>query len=336
MRFVTTRNNQPFYSAAQVLRDNAPDGGLFVPADKPEGLARELMEGKASPFNTRLAGILNCLLNTRLTGWDIDFCVGRYPVRTGTMSHRITVGECWHNPGWDFGWMAMRLGEQLCGHAPAPGDWCTIAIQTGILLSLLVEFSSDELPVDIVVPSGDLGWAVAGVYAREWGGPIENIVICCNENVALWDLVRRGELRTGAAPVKTATPLCDRILPENLERLIYAWGGTGEVMRYLEAVRRSGLYCPGDDALKAMGKIFHVSVLSEKRIFSVIPNLYRTNSYLCGPYTAMEYGGLLDYRASTGENRTALILSDRSPGSDIAVTAMAMGITEQALKKKLN
>lgn len=337
MRYVTTRNNRDSYSTEQVLRGEiAPDDGLVVPLDQPDQLDVILREGKEKPFNVRLAGILNCLLETELTGWDIDFCVGRYPVRTSTMSHRITIGECWHNPGWDFQWMANRLTEHICGRIPVCSDWCVLAIQAGVILSLFSEFPCGDLPVDIVVPSADLGWATAGLYARQWGGSVGNIVICCNENVALWDLVRRGELRTGAFPVKTSTPLCDQILPENLERLVYAWGGTAEVGRLLEAAKRGGLYCPGDDAVKAIGRNCHVSVLSEKRILSVIPNLYRTNSYLCGPYTALGYGGLLDYRASTGENRTALILSDRSPVSDLAVTAMAMGISQQALQRKLN
>ena len=63
----------------------------------------------------------------------------------------------------------------------------------------------------------------------------------------------------------------------------------------------------------------------------MISSVYRTNRYLIGPYTALAYGGLTDYRAKTGESRTAVILAERAPAQDAAVVAVAMGTTEEQL-----
>ena len=49
----------------------------------------------------------------------------------------------------------------------------------------------------------------------------------------------------------------------------------------------------------------------------------------------MAYGGLQDYRAKTGENRLALVMSDRSPALDSKMVAACMEMTEQQLRQQL-
>ncbi|MBR0319604.1 MAG: hypothetical protein IIX10_00985, partial [Clostridia bacterium] len=44
-------------------------------------------------FNRRVAEVLNRFFHTKLTGWDIDFCIGRYPVRMEQLAHRIFMAE---------------------------------------------------------------------------------------------------------------------------------------------------------------------------------------------------------------------------------------------------
>ena len=79
----------------------------------------------------------------------------------------------------------------------------------------------------------------------------------------------------------------------------------------------------------------HASVVGSKRILSAIPNLYNTNSYLPGLYTALAYSGLLDYRARTGESRLAIVLSEQSPVCHAQVVAAAMGMEPEELEKLL-
>ena len=337
MLYVTTRSNRDAYTANRALCENrAPDGGLYVPFKMPVFAPEDLIAMGDKSFGQRLADILNLLFGSRLTGWDVEFAVGRYPVRLSEVGHRALTAESWHNPQWDHGWMSARLIHLVSPNAAPEGDWPALAVRIAVLFAIFAEPDvSASTPMDVVVPSGDLSAAMAARYARDWGLPIGNIILCCNENAALWDLFQRGELRTGAIAAKTSTPDCDRILPRDLERLIHAAGGAGEVERFLEVCRRGGLYCPSGAVHSAMSTGLHVSVVGDLRVRSAIRNVYNTNSYLCGPYTALCHCGLMDYRAVTGESRPALILSERGPAGDPETVASAMGIPVRDLKNML-
>lgn len=345
MLYVTTRNNQDIFTTHRALTEmHAPDGGLYLPFRMPCFSADEIRKLSQNPFNQRMAELLNILFRTRLTGWDIDFSVGRYPVRVKNMSHRILMGESWHNPGWTFDWMAGRLSANLRCQVEAESDisnWTKLAVRIAVLFGLVCELQKngsieDSERVDVAVESGDLSGAMAARYARDWGLPIGNIVICTNENAFMWDLLHKGELRTGAVAVATTTPLCDLVIPDDLERLVHAAGGPVEVNRFLDICGRGGLYQPSDSILQAMNDGIYVSVVSEKRMLSAIPNLYRSNGYIASPYAAMCHSGLQDYRARTGESRPALVISERSPVCDAETVSAAMGITPAELKKRIN
>lgn len=344
MLYVTTRSNQDVYTTNRALTESrAPDGGLYLPFRMPRFTREEILALAEKPFRQRMADILNLLFRARITGWDIDFCVGRYPVRLKPMTHRITIGESWHNPGWTYQWMANRLTGHLQGESEPDeeaGDWPQIGIRIAVLFGIFGELVKNgdvniSETVDVAVAGGDLSGAMAAWYARSWGLPIGTIVICTNENAFLWELLHRGELKTGSVAVKTSTPLCDRVLPRDLERLLWAAGGPLEVSRYLSACRTGGLYKPGDGILEPLRRGIYVSVVGDKRMQSAIPNLFRTNGYVAGPYTALCHSGLQDYRARTGESRPALVLSERSPGCDEKVVAAAMGITVEELKERI-
>jgi threonine synthase len=77
--------------------------------------------------------------------------------------------------------------------------------------------------------------------------------------------------------------------------------------------------------LDTLRKGIYATVTSDRRTMETVPNVYRTTGYLMGPYTALSYAGLLDYRAKTGESREALLLADRSPELDREFMKKAMG-----------
>lgn len=344
MLYVTTRASDEIYTASHALRERrAPDGGLYIPFRVPAYSREEILALADMPFSQRVAQVLNRLFRGRLTSWDIDFCIGRFPVRLNPMSHRIVIAECFHNPGWTMDWVVSRLTGLILGSREPEepmGEWPETAVGAGLLFGILGELmkngeASPDAPVDVAVPSGELSAAMAAIYARQWGLPIANVVICCNENASLWELLGRGELKTGLVAVQTATPLCDRVIPRSLERLICAAGGQGEVHRFLAAREQGRSYIPGEAMRATLCRGVCVSVVSEKRMLSAIPNLCRVGGYIAGPYTALCHSGVQDYRARTGESRPAVVLAQRAPGRDLETVAMAMGISPAELENRL-
>ena len=69
----------------------------------------------------------------------------------------------------------------------------------------------------------------------------------------------------------------------------------------------------------------YVSVVNTPRMMDIIPNAYTTHDYILSPYSALAYGGLLDYRAVSGITRRSLILAEKSPLVDRDTVTKALG-----------
>lgn len=336
MLYVTTRNNRDAYTANRALRESrGGDGGLYVPFRLPVLSPEEITALGEKSFSACVAEIVNLLFNTRLSAWDVEFCVGRFPVRLATLSQKIIVAESWHNPDWKYERMVSSLVGHIRKETPQPcvfGSWAEIGVRMAVLTGIIAELiragvASSEKKVDVSVVSGDFSAPMSAWYARELGLPIGNIICCCNENNGIWDLMHHGQMRTDMVSVKTNTPDADIALPVGLERLIHAAGGAQEVQRYLDVCRRGGMYCPEDWVATRLRRGLCVSVVSQRRISSAIPSVYGTNKYLLSPYGALAYSGLLDYRAKTGESRHAVVLTESSPACDAGTVADALGVS---------
>lgn len=341
MLYATTRNDiDPVTAHHALTEQTAWDGGLYVPMKMPSFSVEEIQSLADKSFAQIVAEMMNLLFGCHLDGWDVEFTVGRHPVRCVPMSHRIIMAEPWHNLDWDFARMVEGMTNLAAGEeVPQPGSWAKLAVGIAALFGIVGQLmsSGDLQPdqrVDVAVAAGDFTAPMAAWYARSWGLPIGNIIVCCNENSAPWDLICKGQLRTALQPVETVTPDCDRTLPAGLEWFIHACGGSDELRRYLDAVRSAEVYWPSEAVYPRMRQDTHASVVGSKRVLSAIPNLFKTNAYLPGPYTALAYSGLLDYRARTGVSGLALVLSERSPIRDGELVADALGIPLEQLEQR--
>lgn len=337
MLYVTTRNDQEVFTAQWVLmKDRGEDGGFFVPFHDPCFSEEDMTKLMQMPFNQCIAEVLNVLFQTRLTGWDVDFCVGRCPVRMVSLRQRILIGELWHNPEWDYRCMEANLAKLVKKDTALPGSWTRIAIRSAVLFAVCGELNRSGVEkCDIAVLSSDFLWPISVWYARKWGLPVENIVICCNENQNVWELVCHGEMRTDSLSISTNIPEADIPVPVELERLIYGCCGQKEVERYQDCCRRGAVYTVNGPELYALRNGQFVSVISSSRIRDTIPGVLHTHNYLLSPGTAIAYAGMLDYRAKKGEFRPVVVLSEKAPSCDAQTVAMALGMTVRELEEIL-
>ena len=202
------------------------------------------------------------------------------------------------------------------------------ALQQGVI--------EPETKVDVAVPSGSFEGPMAAWYARRMGLPIDNIICCCNENGAAWDLLRHGEMKTNPSVRKTVTPRYDVGRPISLERLIHGTVGLHEAQRYADICGTGGRYILKPEQHDQLRRGMFASVISDKRIPEVIANVYATNGYILCPYSALTYSGLMDYRAATGKNGPALLFCETSPAQCEDVIAKAMGIPVLQLRNRLD
>lgn len=329
MLYLTTADPFDAYTAHRTLtEDRAPNGGLYLPFKMPKLVVSELRE---KSFGQCVAETLNTFFSTRLTGWDVEFCVGRYPVKIAGMSHRILTAELWRNLDGSYANMERRLAAKVCPEAEGKvTSWTRIAIRIAVLTGLFSELlrtdAADEAhPIDAAVPAGDFTLPMAVWYAREMGLPIANIVCGTDVSSGVWDLLHLGEMRTGGA---------DPAVSE-LERLVCGTLGVRECIRFRGIRDRGGVYSLLPADAEKLRRGMFAAVVSRDRLEKGISSVYRTNAYILDPDASLSYGALMDYRAKTGENRTALLLADIHPMEDAKRISAAMNLSEEELKRIL-
>lgn len=318
MLYVTTRNNRDPYTAYRVLKEGrSPDGGFFLPFRHPKFTAEEIDTLAEKSFGQCIADVLNQLCNSRLSGWDIDFYCGRNPVRLHSLGHKVLVAEAWHTPTGNFTQIARTVTERLCGEGEPVSDWTDIAVRAAVWFGVFGELKRNSIAqADISVLSGDFKLPISAWYARHWGLPIGNIICCCNENNAVWELLCHGQMRTDAVSINTMLPRANVSVPVSLERLIYEAGGIAETASYLESCRRGMPYYPEDRLLSKLRMGLHASVVSSSRIETTIPSVYRSHGYLMAPETALAHAGAQDYRARTGVTGPVILWAEEKPDAD--------------------
>ena len=345
MLYVTSRDKSDVYTAYRTLGQNrGEDGGFFVPFQMPKLDREQILELKNKTFGQTVADVLNQLFNARLDSWDVDFCIGRYPTKLVAMSHKIVFAEVWHNPDLDFARLVRNLTSRIRGNEDRTGEptnWAGIAVRIAVLFGvfgelLRVNMVDAEKPMDVAVPSGDFMLPMAVWYARQMGLPIANIICGCNDNGGIWDLLHHGQIDTDGVAARTLTPAGDHTVPPNLERLIYGTMGTGETRRFLEACGSGKTYRPPETLFEDLRRGMYAGVVSDNRMESIIRSFYNTSTYVLDPYSALAYCSLQDYRTRYAENRTALVISEKSPAHAASIVSKALGISAEELSDRLN
>lgn len=344
MLYVTTRNKHDPQTARRTMnQDRGSDGGLYVPFQMPRFDLDAVMALGQKSFGQNVADILNLFFSTKLTGWDVEVCIGRYPVQLKSMNFRLIVAEAWRNVDWKFSRVVRSLAHLIHPDRDVIGpatNWVEIAVRIAVLFGIYGELLRDgtvrpDRPLDVAVSCGTFANPMAAWYARQMGLPIGTVICGCNENGAVWDLLHRGEMDTDALAVKTTTPDCDHALPPDLERLICGVFDQEEANRYWWTCTEGSTYFLNDEQQRRLGQGMFAAVVSQARVETIIPSVYRTNQYILDPYAALAYGALSDYRARKGMGNTALIFCEKNPVCSAETVAGAMHITAAELKKRL-
>lgn len=306
MLYVTTREMNDAYTANRTIVDDVgPDGGAYLPFRMPSFTKEQLAEMAGKSFGQNMADMLNLFFSSRLTAWDVDSAIGKNPVKVVSVGNKIQCAQLWQNLDGSYDKWEMTLAAMICeraGENPKVTSWLRIAIRIAVLFAAFAQLQLQE-DINVSLPAEDFALPMAVWYSRKMGLPIGRILCGCCENDAVWDLLHLGEMKLEK----------DGCGIREVERLVYATLGPGEAKRFADLSRQGGSYKLLDVESKALRSGMFASVISQERIDSVIPSVYRTNSYTLAQDSATGYAALMDYRAKTGSNRDALLLEDAAP-----------------------
>lgn len=307
MLYLTTRNKANSFTAYKVLRSvSAPDGGMFMPMNLPVQDNIALNKYKQMSFGETAAKIINLFFDTQLSGWDVDFAVGRQAVDVASVGHKISVAECWHNPVGTREYLVQRLYQLAISdgsNAAIPNPWFHVVVNIALLFGMYGKnFRCDIYEMDVAVDTEDLQMLLAVCYAKKMGLPIRKIIIGCMERDGLWDFFSYGDFVTSKRERSVA-----------FEGLLWLHFGYVESASYVSCTERRDTYRLRLPALEQFRKDLFCAVVGDQRMQNVVESIWQTNQYRMETATARAFAALQDYRAKTGENKNTLLISQNNP-----------------------
>lgn len=170
--------------------------------------------------------------------------------------------------------------------------------------------------VDFIVPTGNFGDILAGLYAKLLGLPVGRLVCASNVNNVLCDFIRTGRYDARHRFVRTSSPSMDILVSSNLERLLYlaSGGNTDAVSGWMSALAADGVYAVDDAAHTRIREWFSAGSADEGATRRTIARVWAECAYLCDPHTAVAMSVLDDYRHSANySGAPCVVLSTASP-----------------------
>ena len=170
----------------------------------------------------------------------------------------------------------------------------------------------------ICVPSGNFGNLTAGVYAWQWGMPVDGFIAATNVNDVVPEYLMTGEFRPRRSQ-KTLSNAMDVGNPSNFERLSIMFEGSVDKMRkWIRGVR-----------------------ITDQETRETMSQVYRDTGVLIDPHTAVGVLASRRYRRDSGFVGHILTLATAHPGKFVDIVQEATGVApdlpatlEDALSKK--
>ena len=307
MLYLSTRNKADSFTAYRVLHtDTAPDGGMFMPMNLPVQDDIALAAYERMSFGETAATVLNLFFGTHLSGWDVDFAVGRQALDLVSAGYKVSLAESWHNPAGTHAYLLQRLYHLVIGEkysASDPNLWFRTAVNIAVLFTVYGKYSRQEIyEFDVAVEAGDLLMLLAIRYAKKMGLPVRKVILGSQEGDGLWEFLSHGDYQTNRKAHLVG-----------LEALLWLEFGYAESDRYVSTASHKGVYRLKDLKLEQFCKGVFTTVVGDSRVKNVIDSTLRSNNYKMEQATARAFAALQDYRAKTGENKNTMLFARNAP-----------------------
>ena len=164
------------------------------------------------------------------------------------------------------------------------------------------------------VPTGNFGNILAGWMAKEMGLPVSRFVCASNANNVLTDFIETGVYDRRRPFHVTTSPSMDILVSSNLERLLYFLSKDAErVAGWMKQLSAEGRYDVGAELREAIERDFEAGYCDDEGTAAEIARVWRECGYLIDTHTAVASRVLGDYRARTGDETPAIVVSTASP-----------------------
>ncbi len=175
------------------------------------------------------------------------------------------------------------------------------------------------------VPTGNFGNILAGWFAQQMGLPVRRFVCASNANDVLTEFINTGVYNKNRPFHLTISPSMDILVSSNLERLLYMLCGAQRTAGFMQQLSESGCYDVGDEVRQAISAQFFAACCDDDGTRAKIAQVWKESSYLIDTHTAVAAHVLDAYRAASGDDTPAVIVSTASPFKFAADVCSALG-----------
>ncbi|XP_065189535.1 threonine synthase-like 1 [Sycon ciliatum] len=235
---------------------------------------------------------------------DFDFCQSAVKQMFSDVAWRDDLLESFGvqlNAANSINW--MRLLPQIIHHA---------AGYLQLVNDGRIEFGE---PLDLCIPSGNFGNAMAALYVKRMGIPFHRILIASNVNNVLEEFISTGMYDlTHRSLVQTMSPAIDILVSSNVERLLHLiaresrnpWHIEWARCAFFELNRTRQFSAPADLLAAISSELAPVSI-SDEQCCQQICDLASSEQYILDPHTAVAVAGCRDGKIPSSASRVVLV-----------------------------
>ena len=162
--------------------------------------------------------------------------------------------------------------------------------------------------INVTVPTGNFGNILAGYFAKKMGLPVKTFICASNENKVLYDFFTTGVYNKNRDFNVTTSPSMDILISSNLERLLCIASGQEKTKTLMESLNKEGKY-----ELDLTGGDIKGEYATEEETAAAIKDMFEKSGYVLDTHTAVAYAAYEKYKAQTGDETPAVIVSTASP-----------------------
>ena len=166
--------------------------------------------------------------------------------------------------------------------------------------------------VNYIVPTGNFGDILAGLFAKKMGLPVGKLVCASNENKVLTEFFETGTYNKNRAFHVTKSPSMDILISSNLERLLYIVCGAERCAKYMKELNETGEYTISSEELAQIRELIDAGYADDKASYETIKSVYEKNGYLMDTHTAVAWNVYEKWVKESGNTDTSVVLSTAS------------------------
>ena len=179
--------------------------------------------------------------------------------------------------------------------------------------------------VNYIVPTGNFGDILAGLFAKKMGLPVGKLVCASNENKVLTEFFETGTYNKNRAFHVTKSPSMDILISSNLERLLYIVCGAEKCAKYMKDLNEKGEYTISKEELAQIREQIDAGYADDKASYETIKAVYERDGYLMDTHIAVAWNVYEKWVNESESTDTCVVLSTASAYKFASSVMTALG-----------